>query len=56
MKRKILTNTLAALALLAGLVIAALCHGVLAFLAAFALAYAGLITLLSKNTDWIWNA
>lgn len=54
--KKTITNTIAALALIAGIIIGAVCHGVLAFLGAFALAYAGLITLLSKNTDWIWNA
>lgn len=49
------TNLLAALALVAGIVIGAVCHGILAFLGAFALAYCGAVTLISKNTDWIWN-
>lgn len=50
------TNILAALALVAGIVIGARCHGILAFIGAIALAYAGTVTLISKNTDWIWNA
>lgn len=54
--KRILTNVIAVLALVAGIVIGAVCHGVLAFLGAFALAYVGAVTLLSKNTDWIWNA
>lgn len=55
MKRKI-TTTIAALAVIAGVVIGALGSGVLACLTGVALAWAGAVTLLSKNTDWIWNA
>lgn len=54
--KRILTNTIAALALVAGLVIGATFHGLLAFLLGVALGYAGLITLIAKNTDWIWYA
>lgn len=49
-------NTLAALAVLAGLVIGAVGSGLLALLGGIALAYAGAVTLISKNTDWIWKA
>lgn len=54
--KRIITNTLAALALIAGLVIGAACQGVLAFLGAIALGWTGAVTLIAKNTDWIWNA
>ena len=55
MKRNLI-NITAALAVIAGIVIGAVCHGILAFLGAFALAFAGTVTLISGNTDWIWNA
>ena len=48
-------NLLAALALVAGLVIGAAGSGLLALLGGIALAYAGTVTLISKNTDWIWK-
>lgn len=54
--KKIITNTFAALALVAGIVIGATGHGILACLAGVALAWAGAVTLISKSTDWIWNA
>lgn len=55
MKRKVI-NVIATIAVIAGIVIGAVCNGILAFLGAFALAYVGAVTLLAKNTDWIWNA
>lgn len=55
MKRNII-NILATLAVIAGLTIGAACQGILAFLGAFALAFVGAVTLISGNTDWIWNA
>lgn len=54
--KKIIRNTFAALALIAGLVIGAVCQGLLAFIGAFALTYGGLITLIAGNTRWIWTA
>lgn len=54
--KRILTNSLAALALVAGLAIGAVCHGFAAFLGAIALAWAGAVTLINGNTDWIWRA
>lgn len=48
-------NILAVLAIVAGLVIGAACHGVLAFLGAFILAYLGTVALIKMNTDWICN-
>lgn len=55
MKRKVI-NVIATIAVIAGIIIGAVCHGILAFIGALALAWAGAVTLLSKNTDWIWNA
>lgn len=54
MRRRIL-NILSALAIIGGLVLGALGHGPLAFLAAVAITYSGAITLISGNTDWITN-
>jgi hypothetical protein len=54
--KRILTNTIAALAVVAGLVIGAVGHGLLVCLVALALMYAGALTLISKNTDWLWHA
>lgn len=54
MKRTI-TNTIAALAVIAGIVIGAVCHGILAFLCAIALSWVGAVALINYNTDWIWR-
>lgn len=48
-------NLICALAIAAGLVIGAAGSGLLALLGGIALAYAGTVTLISKNTDWIWK-
>lgn len=55
MKRKVI-NVIATIAVIAGIVIGAVCHGILAFLGALALAWAGGVTLINGNTDWIWYA
>ena len=52
MKRHIV-NVLAVLAIIGGIAIGAAGDGLLAFLAAIALAYAGAVTLIHGNTDWI---
>ena len=54
MKKRI-TNAAALLALLAGIGIGAVCSGIAAFLGGFLLAYAGALTLITGNTDWLWN-
>ena len=54
--KKHIVNTIATLAIVAGIVIGALCHGILAFLGALALTWGGAVTLINGNTDWIWNA
>lgn len=54
--KRIAINTIAALAVIAGLVIGAVGHGLLVCLVALALTYAGALTLINQNTDWIWRA
>lgn len=48
-------NLLAALAIVAGLVIGSVGSGLLAFLGGIFLAYVGAVTLIARNTDWIWR-
>lgn len=55
MKKRII-DILAVLALLAGLCIGAVCQGILALMGGVALAWAGAVTLIGRNTDWLWNA
>lgn len=50
--KRYLSNTLAAVALVVGLVIGASGIGILAFLVGVVLAYTGLLSLISTNTDW----
>lgn len=52
MKHKII-NTLAVLAVIAGIIIGAVCNGVPAFICAISLSWAGAVTLISGSTDWI---
>lgn len=47
--KKAIFKTACVLALLCGMVVAALCHGFMAFFAAFILAYGGLLGLLGKD-------
>ena len=54
--KKTLTNIIAALACIAGLVIGSVGHGLLALLGGLFLLYIGAVTLINQNTDWIWNA
>ena len=53
--KKTLTNALAALACIAGLVIGSVGHGLLALLGGLFLLYIGAVTLIGKNTDYITN-
>ena len=50
--KKTIVKIISALLLVGGICIGALCHGVLAFLGAFILAYIGLLGLLKK--EWIF--
>jgi len=52
--KKIIINLIAILAIIAGLTIAAIGHGLLACLSAIMITYIGAITLIDKNTNWIW--
>jgi len=50
-----IVNILAVLAIIGGVVLGAVGHGLLAFLAAIAITYIGAVTLIHGNTDWITN-
>lgn len=54
--KKHIVNILAALAVVAGICIGAVCQGILALLGGVSLAWAGAVTLIGRNTDWLWNA
>lgn len=53
--KRIILNILAALAVVAGLILGAIGHGLLAVIVALALTWGGAVTLINQNTDWIWN-
>lgn len=53
--KRIIINTLAALAVIAGVVIGAVCNGVPAFICAISLSWVGAVALINYNTDWIWR-
>lgn len=51
--KRIIINICAALMVLGGLVIGAVGSGVLIFLASIAVTYAGAVSLVKTNTDWL---
>lgn len=53
--KRIFRNALAAFAVLAGIIIGAVCSGILACFVGIALAWGGAVTLIGQNTDWITN-
>lgn len=52
MKRKVI-NTLAAVAIIAGLALSVTAHWLVVWLVCFPLIYAGAITIIKTNTEWI---
>lgn len=54
--KKAIRNTIAALAVIAGLCAAAVAPWWAVWLVCLPVMFAGAITLISGNTDWIWNA
>ena len=55
MKKHIL-NTIAALAVIAGLCVSVFAPWWIVWFVCLPVMFAGAVTLITKNTDWLWNS
>lgn len=53
--KKIAHNIISVLAIIAGVALGVVAGGILAFLGGIAIAWAGAVSLIEQNTDWITN-